>query len=587
MKSEFLMAVNQICSERNLPQEVILGAIESALVSAYKRDTTSGQNIKAVIDSKTGEPRVLLERIVAEHVEDDRFEVSLSEARQIMPEAEVGSLIQTDVTPQSFGRIAAQTAKQVILQRIREAEREALFTSYADREGELINGMVASITSQAVTLNLGRTEAMMPRSQQVPREKYRIGQRVRAYVMEVRRTSRGPQIIVSRTHRHMLRRLLELEVPEIFNGIVEIKGIAREAGSRSKVAVAALQEGVDPVGSCVGIRGMRIQSIVSELSGEKIDVVQWSPDIGSFIAHALSPAKVSYAVLNDQGADSKTATVVVPDDQLSLAIGKEGQNARLAAKLTGWRIDIKSQSEAATEQLKPRERVPTLAGKQKDILAMAEAILLGKQPALAAQEPVLAEEALPIDLSAAQEPALEGEPELAQPQPDILVEAEALLHQADGQAVPGEELVPQGPALGQIEEELAYATGPLIPEALLEREAELAEEELTTEEVRPEAAQALAGEGVLGEGLVAQPESSTTAEPGAAERPAKVEKAARKTKYVYVEDEEMEALKATKKKSKSTKRREVFLDESTGQVVSQRKHKREGQETLEWSDEES
>ena len=586
MKSEFLMAINQICSERNLPQEVILEAIESALVSAYKRNTGSSENIKALIDTRTGEPRVFVERIVAENVEDDRFEVSLPEARQTVPDAEVGTLIQTDVTPQSFGRIAAQTAKQVILQRIREAERDALYTSYADREGELINGMVASITSQAVTLNLGRTEAIMPRSQQVPREKYRIGQRVRAYVMEVRRTSRGPQIIVSRTHRHMLRRLLELEVPEIFNGIVEIKGIAREAGSRSKVAVAALQEGVDPVGSCVGIRGMRIQSIVSELGGEKIDVVAWSPDIGMFIAHALSPAKVNYAVLNDQGADSKTATVVVPDDQLSLAIGKEGQNARLAAKLTGWRIDIKSQTEAAAEQLKPREQAPTLAGKQKDILAMAEAILLGKQPAAASEEPVLTEEAVPADL-AVQEPVKEGELEITAGQPDILVEAEALLRKAEGQAVAQEESVSAGPAPEQMEQEPAYATGPMIPEALLELEPEPIEEELATEGVGPEPAQALAKEGGVEEGMAPGAEPSPAGEPAAVAQPAKAEKPARKTRYVYVEDEEMEALKAAQKKAKSKKRREVFLDESTGQVISQRKHKREGTELPQWSEEES
>jgi len=381
LKNEFVMAINQICSERNLPQEVILEAIESALVSAYKRNYGSGQNIKAEIDVKTGEPHVFVERIVVEEVEDDRFEISLQEARRSDPEVELGSLVHTDVTPKSFGRIAAQTAKQVILQRIREAEREQLFSSYVEREGELISGIVANITSQAITLNLGRTEAVMPRSQQVPRERYRIGQRVRAYVMEVRRTSRGPQIVVSRTHRQMLRRLLELEVPEIFNGTVEIKGIAREAGSRSKVAVAALQDGVDPVGSCVGIRGMRIQSIVSELSGEKIDVVEWSADTSQYIANALSPAKVSYAVLDESG-DGKTATVVVPDDQLSLAIGKEGQNARLAAKLTGWRIDIKSLSEARTEDLRPGVVARTAdPSKGHDILAMAEAILLGKESA--------------------------------------------------------------------------------------------------------------------------------------------------------------------------------------------------------------
>ena len=307
-----------------------------------------GQNIKATIDRKTGSRTSFSSALSSTKSKTIAFELSLKEARKIDPEIRTrASLVEMDVTPTSFGRIAAQTAKQVILQRIREAERDALFTSYADREGELINGMVANVTSHAITLNLGRTEATMPRSQQVPGERYRIGQRVRAYVMEVRRASRGPQIIVSRTHRHMLRRLLELEVPEIYNGTVEIKAIAREAGSRSKVAVAALQDGVDPVGSCVGIRGMRIQSIVNELGGEKIDVVEWNADTSLFIANALSPAKVNYARSWRPAGDGKTATVVVPDDQLSLAIGKEGQNARLAAKLTGWRIDIKSMSEAA------------------------------------------------------------------------------------------------------------------------------------------------------------------------------------------------------------------------------------------------
>jgi N utilization substance protein A len=435
LKNELVTAINQICSERNLPSDVIVEAIETALVSAYRKNFGGGQNVKAMLDMKTGTPTVFTERIVVEEVKDDRFEISVEEARKVVPDAQLGALIQIDITPQEFGRIAAQTAKQVILQRIREAERDVLFSSYADREGELITGMVARISSHAVTISLGRTEAVMPRSQQVPGERCRIGQRVRVYVMEVRRTNRGPQIVVSRTHRNMLRRLLELEVPEIFNGTVEIKGVAREAGSRSKVAVAALQEGVDPVGSCVGIRGMRIQSIVNELSGEKIDVVEWNPDTSTFIANALSPAKVNYALLSDQSND-KTATVVVPDDQLSLAIGKEGQNARLAAKLTGWRIDIKSAREVSAEELKPQRRAAAVPG-ERDILAMAEAILLGKEPVKDVEPPEPEVEPVEVEVAEAQDVEPEPGPVVApEPEPSVPEVAEAVLSDREPEKEP-------------------------------------------------------------------------------------------------------------------------------------------------------
>ncbi len=377
MKNEFIIAINQVCSERQLSKEVVLEAVEAALISAYKRNFGAAQNIIARIDPETGEAQVYAEKKVVEEVGDPRAEILLAEAQAIDPDAEVGQTILIESTPRDFGRIAAQTAKQVILQRIREAEREALYTSYADREGELINGTVQSVDylSGAVTLNLGKTEAILPRREQIPTERYHSNQRLRVYVIEVNKTNRGPQIIVSRTHRNMLRRLLELEVPEIFNGTVEIKGIAREAGSRSKVAVAALQDGVDPVGACVGMRGVRIQNIVNELNGEKIDVVEWSPDMTTFIANALSPAKVVDVTL-EEGSNGKTATVVVPDKQLSLAIGKEGQNARLAAKLTGWRIDIKSVSEMAEEALRKEEAARIAAERaEEDLLAVAEAIL--------------------------------------------------------------------------------------------------------------------------------------------------------------------------------------------------------------------
>ena len=379
MKNEFIIALNQVCSERNLPQDVVLEAIEVALVSAYKREFGPQPNIVAQVTAESGQSSIYEEKLIVEEVEDDRLQITLGQARQYDPEVGLGETILIDSTPQNFGRIAAQAAKQVILQRIREAERDALFDSYADREGELINGTVQNVKPQGVTLNLGRTEASLPRNQQIPGERYRINQRVRAFVLEVRKSNRGPQIIVSRSHRNMLRRLMELEVPEIFNGTVEVKAIAREAGSRSKIAVAATQEGVDPVGSCVGMRGIRIQNIVNELNGEKVDVVAWDPDTATFIANALSPARVSNVLLDDSPGMGRTATVIVPDDQLSLSIGKEGQNARLAAKLTSWRIDIKSISEAAEEaSRREKERERRAALESRDLLAIAEAILLGK-----------------------------------------------------------------------------------------------------------------------------------------------------------------------------------------------------------------
>ena len=351
MKSEFLLAFDEICESRGLPKEDVLEALRTALVSAYRRDANVGnlQDVRAEIDQRTGEPTIYAEKEVVDSIVDSRTEVLLKVAqRNGFPDAEYGDLVMIDSTTASFGRIAAQTAKQVLLQRVREAEREHLFEDFSGREGELVNGTVQSISGQHITIGLGRTEAILPKNQQVPRERYRAHDKIRVYVLEVRRTNRGPQIIVSRNHRNLLRRLLELEVPEIYNGQVDVKSIAREAGQRSKVAVHALQPGVDPVGACVGMRGVRIQSIVRELNDEKIDVIEWDPNQQSFISKALSPARVSHVFLEEHPSDGRTAVVIVPDDQLSLAIGREGQNARLAAKLTGWRIDIKSLTEAAT-----------------------------------------------------------------------------------------------------------------------------------------------------------------------------------------------------------------------------------------------
>jgi transcription termination/antitermination protein NusA len=348
MKSDFLLAFNQICSDRGLSKEVVLDALKMALVSAYRRnaDVDEEQNITAEIDMEAGKARVYIEKQVAEEVDDPELEVDLATARAIDPDVEIGDKVMIENTPRDFGRIAAQNAKQIILQRIREAERDARYDQYVEQEGEIVHGTVQNIKSQVVTLSLDGTEAILPRSQQAPGERYTLHQRLRSYVLEVRKTGRGPRIIVSRSHQNMLRRLLELEVPEIFNGSVEIKAIAREASSRSKVAVVAKQPGVDPVGACVGMRGVRIQSIVNELGGEKIDVIEWNPDASSFIAKALSPARVLSVQLDDDPAKGKTANVIVPDDQLSLAIGRAGQNARLAAKLTSWRIDIQGVTEA-------------------------------------------------------------------------------------------------------------------------------------------------------------------------------------------------------------------------------------------------
>ncbi|MFQ5879115.1 MAG: transcription termination factor NusA [Dehalococcoidia bacterium] len=345
MKSEFLIAITQLSAEKNLPKEVVLQAVEAALASAYKKDTQEAGNISVRIDRQTGAVHVYSGRTVVESVEDPRLEMDVAAARRYKPDAQVGDVVNLEITPQDAGRIAAQTAKQVVLQRLRDAEREMVFEEFAGREGDTVSGVVQRVEPKQVVIDLGKAEAILPVTEQVRGEHYRPGQRLKLYLLEVQRTSKGPQVVVSRTHRNLLRRLFELEVPEIHRGVVEIKAIAREPGQRSKVAVAARQEGVDPVGSCVGLRGLRIQNIVNELGGERIDVVQWDPNPARFVANAISPAQTLAVSTNEE---ENTALVVVPDRQLSLAIGKEGQNARLAAKLTSWRIDIKSQ--AAVQQ---------------------------------------------------------------------------------------------------------------------------------------------------------------------------------------------------------------------------------------------
>jgi transcription termination/antitermination protein NusA len=393
MKSEFIAAITQLSSEKGVPKEMVIEAIEAALVSAYKRNfETPAQDLTAEIAPDSGAVRIFRHQVVVEQVEEERTDgvsifdqVTLDEVRKTKPDANLGDTVTTDVTPPAFGRIAAQTAKQVVLQKLREAERKMVFDEFADREGEIVHGIIQRIEAGTAIVELGRAEAIMPRSEQVHSERYYPGQRIRVYVAEVHDTHRGPQIVVSRAHRLMLRRLFEQEVPEIFSGAVEIKAIAREAGARSKVAVHARQEGIDPVGSCVGMRGVRIQNIVNELGGEKIDVVEWNDDPARYVANALSPAQVVRVSVDE---DSKTATVVVPERQLSLAIGKEGQNARLAAKLTGWRIDIKSDTavaaeEAAAQRVAEAESAPDLDEEAREPVAVAEpvAVTEGEAPA--------------------------------------------------------------------------------------------------------------------------------------------------------------------------------------------------------------
>lgn len=362
MKNEFELAFNEIAELRALPQEIVLEALQTALVSAYQRNTNASkaQHVEATIDPETGRARLFVEKEVVEEVLNPNTEVDLETARYYHPECELGMtvMVQVEGTTKKFGRIAAQTAKQVILQKIREAERSALYDEYKDKEGDIVNGTVQSIAANKVTISLGRAEAELPRQHQIPGERYRQHDKVRCYVLEVKKSPRGPQIILSRSHRNMLRRLLEFEVPEIYNGQIEIKNIAREAGYRSKVAVMALQEGIDPVGACVGMRGIRIQNIVNELNKEKIDVIEWNPNQEEFIEKALSPARVTGVFLDDDPDSGRTAVVVVRDEHLSLAIGREGQNARLAAKLTGWRIDIKSVTESVSSALENIDKPP-------------------------------------------------------------------------------------------------------------------------------------------------------------------------------------------------------------------------------------
>jgi len=342
VNSEFIDALSQLEKEKGISKEILIDAIEAALISGYKRNFHSAQNVRVDINRDNGEVKVLARKEVVEEVLDPRLEISLDAAQQINPNYRLEDIVELEVTPRDFGRIAAQTAKQVVTQRIREAERGIIYETFVDREEDIVTGIVQRQDQRFIYIDLGKTEALLPLNEQMPTERFKHGDRVKVYITKVEKTTKGPQIFVSRTHPGLLKRLFELEVPEIFDGVVEIKSVAREAGFRSKIAVFAQNDEIDPVGSCVGPKGMRVQNIVNELKGEKIDIVKWSDDIQTYITNSLSPAKV---VSVDVHEDERMAQVVVPDYQLSLAIGKEGQNARLAAKLTGWKIDIKSESQ--------------------------------------------------------------------------------------------------------------------------------------------------------------------------------------------------------------------------------------------------
>lgn len=398
MNLELVGALNELERERGISKEILVEAIEAAIVSAYKRHYGSAENVRVALDERTGRMRVYALKDVVEEVEDDATEISLEDARLINANYDVGDVAEIEITPRDFGRIAAGTAKQVVIQRIRDAERNLVYEEYANKEGDIVTGIVQRMSQRNAVIDLGRVESLLIPSEQMPGETYPPGTRVKVYITEVRQMPRGPQVHISRTHPGLLKRLFELEVPEIHDGVVEIKAVAREAGNRSKIAVHSTDPNVDPVGACVGPRGTRVQAVVQELRGEKIDIVEWSPDPARFVANALSPAKVVQVFLNE---DEKSARAVVPDHQLSLAIGKEGQNARLAARLCGWKIDIKSESQmaelAVLEAQRAFEEAEAALKARRAAEAAGEVAEVDADVEDAALEPVAVVEATDVD----------------------------------------------------------------------------------------------------------------------------------------------------------------------------------------------
>lgn len=590
MKSELQIAFGEIAEARALPAEKILDALRTALISAYQREAGIGksQRVEAEIDRKTYQVRLFVEKEVVEDIIDNRTEVLLEDARFFEPEAQLGDMVmvQVDTAARDFGRIAAQTAKQVILQKIREEERNSLYEEFIDKEGDIIGGTVQSVNPAVITISLQRTEAVMPRNQQIPGERFKPHDKIRAYVVEVKRTPRGPQIVLSRSHRNMLRRLLEFEVPEIYTGQVEIKNIAREAGYRSKVAVAALQEGIDAVGACVGQRGARIQNIVKELHDEKIDVIEWNANQEVFIAKALSPARVSGVYLEDDPDSGRTAVVIVPDDQLSLAIGREGQNARLAAKLTGWRIDIKSVSESVEEALAGLDLSPLreIRAQIAELAAESQRILEKRN----ANRVVMPEELRQLERFAdlAQRRQMAAREQLRRKRLEEINAVRRTLPQGafqlpitalDVSDEMKEALAPLN-NVGEImlrylidENRLRRLLEPFGPDALAQVQAAL------DELVIPEVVEAQPGE--EGDVLVPEVPVEPVAEPGFRV----FAPGAAEDEFEVVEDDEDADGEGKDKKGKKKKGRQLVYDERLGRTVAKRQRKQRGS-TRPWED---
>ena len=343
---QLIVAIQELEKEKGIKKDYLLDSIESALLTAYKRNYNSQENVKVVVDRETGASHLYSVKEVVEHAENPILQISLEEARKIDKEAQIGGTVDVELVPKNFGRIAAQTAKQVIIQKLREAEREIIYSEYSERKGEIVSGIIQKADQNIVVMDLGKVEGVMPAKEQIPTEKYHVNDKIKGYILDVEKGAKGvPQVIISRACPEFVKKLFEFEIPEIYEGVIEIKAVSRDAGSRSKVAVYSPNENIDPVGSCVGQKGVRIQNIINELNGEKIDIIEWNADLSIYISSALLPAQVMAVDIDEE---NRIAQVIVPDDQLSLAIGKSGQNARLAAKLTGlsdWRIDIKSETQ--------------------------------------------------------------------------------------------------------------------------------------------------------------------------------------------------------------------------------------------------
>jgi len=607
MKNEFSLAFNELLEEKQLPKEIILGALESAMVSAYRRavNASSAQHVEAKVDPDTGKVQVYAEKEVVEEVQDVRTEVSLTDARKVNPIIQLGDMAIVESTPTDFGRVAAQTARQVIQQRIREAERGAQMEYFERQLGEIVSGVVQASNPQTTTVGLDmKAEGVMPANQRIPGEKFRVHDRLRAIIMEVKDGSRGPQIILSRAHRNFLRRLLENEVPEIYHGIVEIRAIAREPGQRAKVAVSATQAGVDPVGACVGVKGMRIQAIVKELHDEKIDIIEWNIDPVIYISKAISPARVSGVYLTEA---EKTATVVVMEDQLSLAIGRDGQNARLAAKLTSWRIDIKSVVEAASDTLSRLQSEPgmqTTAEFEKDSMVRVNDIL-GKKAEGRAITPeeytALAQfvdrvERRSIERQRAEDKlnaekmaeARAGVPDAAFEQPldslglpehvfNILTEAD---YNTAGDLLLAMRLSPDkvlglagiGPkAMQAIEKAVAESQAPVEPEVTAEVATPVEQLEVAPlEGAAPVEGEAVVETGVSEEPVAAEPAAVVTEEAAPEATFEELFKLRPETFRPGTEEDD----KSDKKGKKGKKSVEYQFDEDRGEVVGRKKHKR-------------